>query len=221
MIRETLPAERNGRAVQAGQATWPRHRLSGHYEALLRRLRHERANSSPPRAIGVTSCAGGEGASTVAANLAISAARTGCRVLLVDANIASPAVARALHVSPRPGLAELLSGEAEPEEAVHPTGVPNLFAIPAGPALDDDATGCDWSRLSENVELLVKRYDLVIFDLPPADELSPAAVIASVLDGAVLVVEADRTCGQAALRAKRQLQSGGAKLLGVVLNKGR
>jgi capsular exopolysaccharide synthesis family protein len=219
MIRESS-ATAEQQAVELPSA--PRHRLSGHYEALFRRLRFTRAVvDAAPRTLGVTSCTGGEGVSTVAANLAISASRGGCRVLLVDANTANPSVARTFHVPPRPGLADMLVGEAELEECVHATAIEALLVLPAGPRGDHDASAFDWSHLAEIIAHLKQEYELVVFDLPAADELSPCPVVASLLDGVLLVVEAERTGGEAALRVKRQLELAGAKLLGVVLNKGR
>jgi capsular exopolysaccharide synthesis family protein len=218
MIRESSTAPALDAAETVGIA---RHRLSGHYEALFRRLRFAQAATAAPRTLGVTSCAGGEGVSTVAANLAICAARGGFRVLLVDANTANPSVARTFHVAPRPGLVDLLSGEAELDECRHATEIESLGVIPAGPAGDADTADLDWSRLAEVVAYLKPEYDLVVFDLPAADELSPCPFVAALLDGVLLVVESERTAGDTALRTKRQLELAGAKLLGVVLNKGR
>jgi capsular exopolysaccharide synthesis family protein len=218
MIRESTTAQAEAAAERSPAL---RHRLSGHYEALFRRLRFARAVIAAPRTVGVTSSSSGEGVSTVAANLAISAARGGCRVLLVDANTRDPAVARTFHVAPRPGLAELLADEASLEDCIQETTYDSLFVLPAGPASDQDAGGVDWSRLEEIVEQLKAEYELLVFDLPAADELSPGLVVAALLDGVLMVVEAERTDGVAAARAKRQLEMAGAKLLGVVLNKGR
>jgi Mrp family chromosome partitioning ATPase len=118
-------------------------------------------------------------------------------------------------------LAELLADEASLEDCIQETTYDSLFVLPAGPASDQDAGGVDWSRLEEIVEQLKAEYELLVFDLPAADELSPGLVVAALLDGVLMVVEAERTDGVAAARAKRQLEMAGAKLLGVVLNKGR
>jgi capsular exopolysaccharide synthesis family protein len=205
-----------------GPACSARHRLSGHYEALFRQLRflHDR-QSEPPRTIGVTSCESGEGVSTVAVNLAVSGAHSGCRVLLVDANTISPSLARTLLVAPRPGLAELLTGEADLKECIHTTATTGLSVLPAGPLSPADQADYDWTRLRPIIDQLTADHAVVIFDLPPVNALSPCPVIASLLDGVLLVVEAERTGSDAALRGKRQLCAAHAKPLGVVFNKGR
>ncbi|MEQ8790491.1 MAG: CpsD/CapB family tyrosine-protein kinase [Pirellulaceae bacterium] len=202
-------------------ASAPRHRLSGHYEALFRQLRFLQGGAAPPRTVGVTSCKSGEGVSTVAVNLAICGAGSGCRILLVDANTMSPSLARTLLVAPRPGLADLLSGEAALEECIRPTTTERLSILPAGPLSAADRADFDWSRLEEIIAQVSSDYELVIFDLPPVEALSPCLVVASLLDGVLLVVEAERTGSDAALRSKRQLCAADAKMLGVVLNKGR
>jgi len=199
-----------------------RHRLSGHYEALFRQLRFlHGSESESPRTLGVTSCESGEGVSTVAVNLAVSGAHSGCRVLLVDANTISPSLARTLLVAPRPGLAELLMGEADLKECIYTTATERLSVLPAGPLSAADRADYDWKRLRPIIDQLTADHELVIFDLPPVNALSPCPMIASLLDGVLLVVEAERTGGDAALRGKRQLSAAHAKLLGVVLNKGR
>jgi protein-tyrosine kinase len=213
MIRQSSTSPPAGR---------PRHRLSGHYEALFRQLRflHGSASESP-RTIGVTSCESGEGVSTVAVNLAVCGAHSGCRVLLVDANTMSPSLARTLLVAPRPGLAELLTGDADLHECIYTTATEGLSVLPAGPLSAADQADYDWTRLRPIINQLTADHQLVIFDLPPVNALSPCPVIASLLDGVLLVVEAEHTGSDAALRGKRQLCAANVKLLGVVLNKGR
>jgi capsular exopolysaccharide synthesis family protein len=213
MIRqttETTPVRTGG----------PRHRLSGHYEALYRRLRFSSAQTPAPRTVGVTSAESGAGASTVAINLAIAAACGGCRTLLVDANLVSPTIARTLQVDPRPGLTDLLSGEVDLDECIYTTHIDRLAVLPAGPTVESSPLEVDWSRLKGMVRRAAADYELVVFDLPPTHELSAGLTVAALLDGVVLVLEADRTDSAVALRCKRQLVASGAKLLGVVLNKG-
>lgn len=198
-----------------------RHRLSGHYEALYRRVRFPRAGEAAPHTVGVTSSLEGEGVSTVAINLAISAAAGGCRTLLVDANFVSPSIARRLRLAPRPGLADLLGADAEFDECIYAAQIERLHVLPAGPTMEAGAADVDWSRLEEVARRAAADYDLVVFDLPPAQDLSSCLTVAAMLDGVLLVVEAERTAGDAALRSKRRLAAAGAKLLGVILNKGR
>ena len=103
------------------------------YEPLVQRLRA--IQDGVPPAIGITSCRQGEGVSTVAANLAISAARSGSvRVLLVDANIDHPSIAATFAVDPCPGLAEALSQVVHPAGCIQQTSSEKLSVMAAGAA---------------------------------------------------------------------------------------
>ncbi len=167
--------------------------------------------------LGLTSCYSGEGVSTVAMQLALTAAQSGdCRVLLVDANQARPAVHRMFGIPASPGWSDVVRGETPWETAVQPTDAPGVFVLAAGGAARgaDDAAG--WSRA---IRELRNDFDLIVFDLPPAGDASGGDRLAARMDGALLVIEAERVRWQVAQRTKERLVHGNARLLGAVLNK--
>jgi protein-tyrosine kinase len=172
------------------------------------------------RTLGITSCGRCEGTSTVASQLSATAAGVGSGpVLLVDANLFHPAVARTFRAWRGPGLVETLRDGLEPAETIQPGPVQNLCLLTAGKLRGNVAKAYDWPALPGLVETLKDKFDLVVFDLPPIGQGVAALRLGRLLDGVVFVVEAERVRWEAAQRAKRLLVRANARLLGAVLNK--
>jgi Mrp family chromosome partitioning ATPase len=178
--------------------------------------------SGPLRALGITSCYTGEGVSTVAAQLALTAALD-CdgRVLLVDCNLPGPSVHRRFGLGPCPGLAECLRQGALLPQAVRPSGVPRLSVMTAGQLHGSAARAYDSPAFPSLLKEWVGDFDTVICDMPAAARASSTARLARLLDGVLLVVEAERVRSDVACRVKELLLAADARLLGVVLNKRR
>jgi len=215
----------------------------GHYRALLRHLDWPRNGSSRSlRTLGVTSCCREEGVSTVAAQLAATAASWGdYQVLLVDANLACPSVHEIFGVAEAPGLADCLIDDMQVAKATKPSRVAdarvtndgylaealqsapvaNLTVLAAGRSLGNPAWAYDSADVARIVEELGKRFDLVVFDLPVVEEASSATRVAGLLDGVLLVIEADRVDSGIARRARGTLARYNVHVLGAVLNKCR
>lgn len=104
--------------------------------------------------------------------------------------------------------------------AVLPTGVPNLAFLPPGPVPPNPAELLNSQRMTQLLGDLERAADVVIVDTPPLLPVTDAAVVAARADGVVLVVALGETRRDAALRAKAVIESTGARLLGVVVNKG-
>ena len=238
MITHTVdPAARNGAAPHR-----PAVEGAGElFQSLLCRLPRHDSDAGPAlRTLGLTSCSGGEGVSTVAARLAAEASRNGRGpVVLVDANLARPAVHKLLGVKGGPGLAEALKEEAALEDILQVTPLPHLSVVAAGggasgerrEARGEGLCSSAWAvspgssalipGLSGLLEKLKEEFALIVLDVPP---LSPASSwaggLAGAVDGLVLVVEAERT-RLAALRQTKDWLEGRARFLGVILNKRR
>ena len=187
----------------------------------MRRLRYLDGDSAcTTRSIGVTSCSRGEGVTTIATNLAISAAREGSGpIVLVDANVNSPAVHRHFRVRRSPGFAEVLRGEVEVEAGLADSRFADLSLLTAGTHLASSPLAYGPAALAELLGWLKQAFSYVIVDLPVADELSPCYELAGKLDGVVLVIEADRVRSQVARHAVEKLAESRANVLGVVFNK--
>lgn len=191
--------------------------LKGRFRTLAQRI--HAAFDGRSHTLGMTSCSQGEGVTTVARNLAAASVDVyGGRVLLIDANQQRPAVASSLGTSESPGLLDILAHDAAPQECISETCIPGLFVLPLGSAGVGGATlGCEsGTRL---MEAMHNDFSLVIVDLPPSGELDDRMLASHLLDGYVLVVEAERVRQQAANRIQEDFQRASAKLVGVVLNK--
>jgi polysaccharide biosynthesis transport protein len=166
----------------------------------------------------IASALPGEGKTTTAANLAVTFARQGTRVLLIDFNPYSPRLHSVLKASREPGLYEALLGHMEPEDAVRPTAVLNLYLLAAGSA--DISPDCLVSeeKLATTLDRLSQAFDLVIIDTPPVLTTADAAVLARMADGVIVVVRAGGTDRSVAQHAAHQLTTAGARIIGAVLN---
>jgi Mrp family chromosome partitioning ATPase len=151
----------------------------------------------------------------------VIAAATGRRVVLVDANPAHPSVHQVFPVKLQPGLAEVLAGAVGLSAAIQPSGVPGMSILAAGQARGNAGEVFDCDTLGDIVRGLSEDFDLTVFDLPAAVESGPAARLAALLDGVVLVVEAERVRWEVAQRTSELLKRGHVHLLGAVLNKRR
>lgn len=159
----------------------------------------------------ITSALPGEGKTYCAINLAMSMAmERDTTVLLVDADVARPALLNVLGVDARPGLMDvLLDEELDLSEVILRTNVPALSLLPAG-RRNKHATELLASRgMSRLLEDIATRYPdrIVIFDSPPLLITSEASVLASQMGQVVLVVEAERTTHSTVKEALRKLDS--------------
>ncbi len=208
---------------QTGAAARPRgkHPLSGYYAALLRKIQAVgNSTGRRVRAMGVAGAAAGDGVSSICGNLAIAAAESGRRrVLLVDANLESPSLARMFSGEAEPGWVDVLSGEALHGDCIQQTTIDTLALLPAGSAHSNPAAFSDLDEIQPVLGQLTGEFDLVIFDLGVAGEFSSSLMLSAALDGVLLVLESARTRKAEATQAKRHLVETGANVLGVILNK--
>jgi Mrp family chromosome partitioning ATPase len=141
-------------------------------------------------------------------------------VVLVDANLERPMAHRLFGVGQSPGLAEALSNGASAPH-LQSSRVPNLAILPSGAGEALPAQVWAAPQLPEVLKTLRVEFSLVVVDLPPPDHASLVGRLASLLDGILLVVEAERIRADAARRQKELLVRANARLLGAVLAKER
>ena len=169
--------------------------------------------------IQVTSPSAGDGKSTLSANLAISMAQSGRKVLLVDADMRKPRLHKLIRLdSPGPGLAALIQGDASLAEAARPTGVINLSVICCGPRPTNPAELLTSPRFKEVIEEARKTYDIVLIDSPPLLAVSDPCVVAPRVDGVILTLRLRKNGRPLAERAGEILAGLDAKVLGAVIN---
>lgn len=168
--------------------------------------------------IQVTSPTPGDGKSTLAANLAVTMADSGKRVLLLDADFRRPTQHKLFGLHMRTGLADVIAGVADPQEAVQQCEIENLWLMPCGPLPSNPSELLTSPRFEELLALLREQYDFVIVDTPPMLAVSDPAAVAARVDGVLLALRIERNARPQAVRAAEMLADVGADVLGVVVN---
>jgi receptor protein-tyrosine kinase len=174
------------------------------------------------RFLAFTSAAPGEGKTTVVANLSMSLAATGRRVLVIDGDLRRPRLHRLMQVPTGPGLADLLRRDPSAPPAslsryVHGTSFQNLYVLPPGTAGNDAPELLAGPHLAQLFRELARSFDFVLIDTPPLLACSDARNYARAVEGVVLVVRSSETQKRAAVVARDMLLQDGATILGTVL----
>jgi capsular exopolysaccharide synthesis family protein len=186
------------------------------FRTLRSRLYQLREATSLKRIL-ITSALAGEGKTFVATNLGQAIAREKERkVLLIDADLRSPALHKPLAAPLTPGLSDYLRGEASDPEIIQHGQEGNLCFIPAGNPGSDPSELLSNGALDKLLERLTPLFDWVIIDSPPCLPVADANVLAAHCDGVLLVLRARSTPSAAADRARKELQK--RKVIGVVMN---
>ena len=174
------------------------------------------------RTLVVTSAAPGEGKTMTAANLAVTLAYDGLRVLLVDCDIRRPRVHGLFQLPRAPGLMELLRASSDPDapqpRAIRETPVARLSVLTCGALPVNAANLLSGTRMRILLRELQEQFDIIVLDTPPVLATADACIVASLTDGVLLVVRAGTTDKNAAQRAYQQLSNVGARVVGTVLN---
>ena len=166
----------------------------------------------------ITSGLASEGKSITILNLAISFAEAGAKVLLIDADLRRPSIARLLIEHASPGLSNVLAGLCKPEEAIRTSPYANLDVMFSGeiPPNPSELLGND--RMVKMLDKLSLKYDYILMDTPPVGVVSDVCVLGQQLDGVLFLVRQNYTEKEAVARGIKQLEISGAKLMGFVLN---
>lgn len=171
------------------------------------------------QAVGLTSFGAAEGKTTVCLQLAASLAQNGKRVLLMDADLRKSVLAGRLGVKGKvEGLSHYLSGQANANELLRETDIEGMYIMFAGARVPNSADLLGSESFKRLVQALKESFDYVIVDTAPLGQVVDCAVIASVLDGVIMVVDATKNSYKLERRTKAQLEKANGKVLGVILN---
>ena len=181
--------------------------------ALLSGTRHQ-----SHQLIQITSPNPGDGKSTLSTNLAVSIARAGKSVLLVDSDLRRPNVHKLLDMENDVGVTSVVEGGYDFDDAIQSGPLPHLDVMTAGPRESNRAELLLSPRFGEMLNALRERYDYVIVDTPPVLAVSDPAAIGAMVDGVILVLRINRQARLHAVRARETLDLVGARLIGVVVN---
>lgn len=166
------------------------------------------------KCIGVTSPTPGDGKSTTAANLAISLAQIGKRVILIDCDMRLPTVADSFRVKATPGLSDFLVGQAKVEDAVRQVESLMLSIMPAGNIPPDPTGLLEDAQVEHLFNAFRNIYDYVIVDLPPVTVVPDASILSKFIDGFLLVLRNRQTRHRYVTEMLRQLRLTDSKIIG-------
>jgi len=173
---------------------------------------------NPPRAMVITSAVPNEGKTTTALNLAFALGESGNRVVLVEADLRRPRLAKYLQLVENVGMTNVLSGTAELDDVLQPTVNPSVTLLASGPHPPNPSELLGSSRLQTLLATLRGRFDYIVFDAPPLLPVTDAAVLTAHADGAILVARHGHTERDKLGRAAESLRSVDARVLGTILN---
>ena len=187
---------------------------------VLRTNIHFASVDTPAKTLVVTSSRSGEGKSTTAANLAFAMALDGRRVILVDSDMRRPSLHKMLDLPTQPGLTDILLGEATIDDVLmEHEDMPGLWAMSCGSTPPNPSELLGSRRFRTIVNDLREQSDIVIFDSPPVLAAADSQILASQMDGVVIVIEAGETRKAEARQTVSILRHAHAKILGIVYNK--
>lgn len=172
-----------------------------------------------PRTIMFTSTQQGEGKSTACQALALSLARLGKRVLVIDVDLRRPNVHRLFDLPNERGLSSLLSGQLSLGEAIRPSSTENVDIIVAGDSPPNPTELIDSPQVRVLLTDLQKSYDIILVDSAPVLGLADAVILSSLVDATVYVVESGRNSPRTIQASLARLAQGGGTIVGTVLVK--
>ena len=183
------------------------------------------------KVICLTSSNAGEGKSWVTANLAISCAQYGKKVLIIDADLRKGRQHRIFKKSNRAGLSDLLKNlrgkltkedeqkiEEELTVKIQDTEVPNVYLLTSGPVPFNPSELLGTANVEFLLNLLRKEFDLIIIDTPPASIITDAIIFANKVDYMFIVAASRKTKKELLLNTKKAIESVGGKIPGIILN---
>ena len=197
------------------------------YENLLTSLELLSAGR-PLKSLLVTGTQPGDGKTTVAVNLALTAVLAGKKVLVLDADFRTPQLHRIFQVENQRGLAEILTARASFQEVTQTVSIsaadngPRGFlavVTSGGTVSSSHLSAIRTPEFAKALQTLVADYDVALVDTSPVLTAGDALLFAAAVDGAILVLNAGVTAERDAALAKERLRKAGGNVLGVVLNR--
>jgi capsular exopolysaccharide synthesis family protein len=212
----------------------PRSTLAEAYRALRTNIQFANLEKGA-KVISVTSASNQEGKSTTIANLGMTLAQAGNRVLLVDGDLRRPTIARIFGLDREPGITDVILGNYSWREVVRTVtdimvgglgmddimmtpGMDNLNIITSGSIPPNPSEITDSRRMTEFIEEVRSVYDVILFDSPPVLQATDATILGTKMDGVLLVYKIGQVSRGAIRRAKLQLDNVNVTVLGAVIN---
>ncbi|MBI5529179.1 MAG: polysaccharide biosynthesis tyrosine autokinase [Deltaproteobacteria bacterium] len=172
----------------------------------------------PVKNLLITSAGPQEGKSITAISVAISMALSGSRTVLVDTDMRRPRIHRAFGVENDRGISSCVVGEVSLDDAIQPSGLPNLDILACGPLPPNPAELIHTEKFRDMTLELSRRYDKVIYDSPPVIAVTDAVIHSKFVDGVILVIKSAKSTKDMVKQAKKHLVDVNARIIGAILN---
>jgi len=210
-VQEAVPAPPPRRASNQAAMEW--------YQDLKTNL----LSRYPDKSIKTLLFAGtthGDGSSTTAVNFATTLAEN-CtkKVLLVDMNLRTPSLHEAYRIDRTFGLSDFLTNGNGKAAQIKKVGPGELYVLPCGGKNSGPVSLFESDRFNRFLDSMRRQFDYVILDAPPVPRFSESRVVCPKVDGVIIVLGSGKTRREVAVRAKKNLEEAGGKVLGVVLNR--
>ena len=188
------------------------------YKLLRTNLDFSLPDTEGCKIIGVTSALRGEGKSTTSINIAYTEALTGKKVLLLEADLRLPTIAKRLGLRGKPGISNLLAGQCKGGDILQPSGIQkSLWVVTAGDMPPNPAELLDSEQMAAVIHAMSDNFDVIIVDLPPVTAVSDALIASKLVSGMIVVVRQDYCDRNSLNEVVRQLKFAEAKILGFVM----
>ncbi len=205
--------------ILVSEAAHSDYQLQENFRVIRTNLIMSSEDPNLPQVILVTSAMPQEGKTVVSSNLAMSFAIKGETTLLIDADLRRGRLHRLFGCQNKPGLSDVLREHKSFEEALRPSGHPNLTVLTCGKHLNAASELLDTAAFAKFLQDLRKKYHRIIIDTPPVLGLAETSIIQRMADGVLLVIWSEFTPMRSVKSAIQSLQNNGAKFCGFVLNR--
>lgn len=173
----------------------------------------------PIQKVLVTGPTPGCGKSTTLANLGITLAHTGASVLLIDTDLRRPALHRMFKFRNDHGITNILfDSDLSPEMAIYKSLIENLYILSSGPVPPNPSELLAAEKFRHLVEKLAASFDYLLFDSPPVNAVTDAAILSQLVDATIFVVRYGQVKKDEAAHALEQLKKVDANIIGAVMN---
>ncbi|MEO3722410.1 CpsD/CapB family tyrosine-protein kinase [Lacticaseibacillus paracasei] len=212
--KENQETKKNG--VMLVTFAEPKHVVSEQFRTVRTNIEFAGAALDKCQVVMFTSSAMSEGKSTVSANVAVTWAQAGKKVLLIDADLRRPTVQATFRKLNLDGVTTVLTGKTTAEQVVEDTYVNNLSVITSGPVPPNPSELLNSKRMGQLIDWSRENFDIIVLDAPPVLAVSDVQVLVPKTDGVVVVANMGKTLKGDLRRTVEVLKLANAKILGSV-----
>ena len=165
----------------------------------------------------ITSPEPGDGKSTISKNLAISLCQDNKNVLIIDGDLRKPSIHKLFRISNYSGLSEILIGEKTLSNSINKIN-PKLSVLTSGLTPPNSAELLDSDEMNSIINSVKNYYDYIIIDTTPLELVADAQILASKVDGVILVAKVEKTRKDSLMNCKKLINKIGGNIIGIVMN---